>query len=121
MKYLCLGYGDRAKMDALPKEELKKILRKCVPLVEELNKFKGMIIHEAISWDVTTLRSSKGKLTVTDGPFAETKEQIGSFFVFEAQDMAEAIRVASKHPSASMGEDLGWRIEIRPFGEFRPE
>lgn len=121
MKYLCLGYGDRAKMNALPKEEMKKILRKCVPLVAELNKFKGMIIHEAISWDVTTLRSFKVKLTVTDGPFAETKEQIGSFFVFEAHDMAEAIRVASLHPSASMGEDLGWRIEIRQVGEFRPE
>jgi hypothetical protein len=121
MKYLCLGYGDRAKMDALPKEEMTKILRKCVPFVEELNRFKGIIIHEALSWDVTTVRSTKGKVVVTDGPFAETKEQIGSFFVIEAQDMAEAVRVASKHPSANMGEDLGWRIEIRPVGVFKPE
>jgi hypothetical protein len=108
-------------MDALPEEEMKKLLHKCVPLVEELNKFKGMVIHEAISWDVTTLRPSKGKVTVIDGPYAETKEQIGSFFVIEAQDMAEAIRVASLHPSANMGEDLGWRVEIRTVGEFRPE
>jgi hypothetical protein len=121
MRYLCLGFGDRAKMDAIPEEEMKKILRHCVPFVEELNKFKGMIIHEAISWDVVTLRSSKGKVVVTDGPYAETKEQIGSFFVIEAQDMAEAIRVAFKHPSANMGEDLGWRVEIRAVGEFRPE
>jgi hypothetical protein len=107
MKYLCLGYGDKAKMDALPKEELTKVLGQCVPHVEELSKCKGMIIREAISWDVTTLRSSKGKVAVTDGPFAET--------------MAEAIRVASLHPSARMGEDLGWRIELRAVGEFKPD
>lgn len=121
MKYLCLGYGDRAKMDALPKEQMTRILRQCAPFVEELNKFKGIIIHEAVSWDVTTLRSSQGKLVVTDGPFAETKEQVGSFFVFEARDMEEAISVASKHPAARLGEDLGWRIELRQFGEFKPE
>jgi hypothetical protein len=121
MKYLCLGYGDKAKMDALPKEELKTILRQCVPFVEELNTCKGMILHEALSWDVTTLRSSKGKVAVTDGPFAETKEQIGSFFVFEARDLDEAISVASKHPSARMGAELAWRIELRAVGEFKPE
>jgi hypothetical protein len=121
MKYLCLGYGDRAKMVALPKEELQKILRKCVPWVEELNKFKGMILHAAVSWDATTLRASDGEVLVTDGPFAEAKEQIGSFFVIEARDLNEAIRVASNHPSARLGEDLGFRVEIRPFGEFKPD
>jgi len=120
VRYLCLGYGDRAKMDALPREELKKILRQCVPWVEELNKFKGIIIHEALSWDVTTLRPSKGEALVTDGPFVEAREQIGSFFVIETRDLNEAIRVASQHPSARLGEDLGWRIEVRPFAEFKP-
>ena len=121
MKYLCLGYGNKAKMDALPKEKLNELLRQCVPFVNELNQFKGMIMHEAISWDVKTLRSSGGKVAVTDGPYAETKEQIGSFFVFEARDMEEAINVASKHPSARMANDLGWRVELRAFGEFKPE
>lgn len=121
MKYLCLGYGDRARMDALPREELKKILRQCVLWVDELNEFKGMLMHEALSWDVTTLRPSKGEALVTDGPFVEGKEQIGSFFVIEAQDLNEAIRVASRHPSARLGENLGWRIEIRQVGELKPE
>ncbi len=121
MKYLVLGYGDRAKMDALPKEEMREALRACVPYVEELNKYEGILMHEALSWDVTTVRTVKGKVVVTDGPFAETKEQIGSFFVIEARDLNEAIRVASKHPAANMGEGLGWRIEIRPVGEFKPE
>ncbi len=121
MKYLCLGYGDRAKMDALPKGEMQETLRQCVPHVEELNTFKGMIIHEAVSWDVITLRPSRGKVAVTDGPFTETKEQVGSFFVIEARDREEAIRVASRHPAAHMRDDLGWRIEIRQVTEFKPD
>ena len=121
MKYLCLGYGDKAKMDALPKGELTKLLRQCVPFVEELNRFGGMILHHAVSWDAKIIRVSNGKVVVTDGPFTETKEQIGSFFVIEARDMDEAIRVASLHPSARMGEDLGLRVEVRPVTEFNPE
>ena len=121
MKYLCLGYGDPAKMDALPKEELSKILRRCVPYVEELNKYEGIIVHEAVSWDATTIRAVRGKPMVTDGPFVETREKIGSFFVIEARDLNEAIQVASRHPSANMGEELGWRIEVRPVVEFRPD
>ncbi len=113
MRYLCLGYANRGKMDAVPAPEMKAILRECVPCVRELNQFNGMLLNEDLSWDVTTLRAVGGRVTVTDGPFAETKEQIGSFFVIEARDLNEAIRVASLHPSARMGEDLGWRIEIR--------
>jgi len=108
-------------MDALPREELTAILRKCVPCVEELNKFSGMLHHEALSWDVTTLRASGGKVTVTDGPFAEAKEQIGSFFLIEARDLNEAVRVASLHPSARLGEGLGWRVEVRAVGVFKPD
>jgi hypothetical protein len=121
MKYLCLGYGNKAKMDALPKEKLTELLRQCVPHVDELNAYKGMLMHTSVSWDFKTLRSSGGKVVVSDGPFAETKEQIGSFFVFEARDMEEAIRVASLHPSARMANELGWRVELRAFGEFKPE
>jgi len=121
MKYLCLGYGDPAKMNALPKEELSTLLRKCVPYVEELNKYEGIIAHEGVSWDATTIRAVRGKPTVTDGPFVETREKIGSFFFIEARDLNEAIRVASLHPSANMGEDMGWRIEVRQVTEFRPD
>ncbi|HUX50261.1 MAG TPA: YciI family protein [Spirochaetia bacterium] len=121
MKYLCIGYGDKAKMDALPKEELTRLLHDCVPYVEKLNSYKGIIMHSSISWDVTTIRPVRGKPVVTDGPFVEIKEQMGSFFIIEAPDMQEAIRIASLHPSANMGEDLGFRIEVRAFGDFDPE
>ncbi len=121
MRYLCLGYGDKAKMDALPKEELRGLLHRCVPMVKELDAFRGMVLHEAISWDVTNLRTARGRLVVTDGPFVEAREQIGSFFVFEAPSREEALRVAALHPSARLGEDLGFRIEMRAFGEFTPD
>ena len=55
---------------------------------------------------------------MTDGPFAETKEQVGGFFIIEARDLNEAIRVASKHPAALLGEQVGWGIEVRPIEMF---
>jgi len=121
MKYLCLGYRDRAKMDAVPAPEMKAILRTWVSSVQELNQCSGTLLHHALQRDVTTLRASRGEITVTDGPCGETREEIASFFVIEARDLNEAIRVASLHPSARMGEDLGWRIEIRAVGEFKPD
>jgi hypothetical protein len=121
MKYLCIGYGDKARMDALPKEEMTKLLGECVPYVEEINRFDGTIMHESLSWEVTTVRPVGGKAVVTDGPFLETREQMGSFFIIEAPTLQEAIRVASLHPSAHLREELGFRIEIRPFGVFDGE
>jgi hypothetical protein len=55
---------------------------------------------------------------VTDGPFTETKEQVGAFFLIEAQDLNEATRVASHHPAAHLGEQVGWGIEVRPIDYF---
>jgi hypothetical protein len=60
-----------------------------------------------------SVRPAKGKPSVTDGPFAETKEQLGSFFLIEAKDMEEAVRIASMHPAARLGEQLGWGVEVR--------
>jgi hypothetical protein len=63
----------------------------------------------------TTVRPRNGKPSVTDGPFIETKEQVGGFFLIEARDLNEAIRVAAKHPAANLGEQVGWGIEVRPI------
>jgi hypothetical protein len=120
MKYLCLAYGDKSKMEAMSREELVAIGQKCRPFDDELNRVDGMILHEGLGWDVTTLRPRAGKPSITDGPFVEAKEQVGGFFVIEARDLNEAIRVASLHPAARMGEDLGWGIEIRPIEAFNP-
>jgi hypothetical protein len=64
------------------------------------------------------VRPRHGRVSVTDGPFAETKEQLGGFFIIEARDLNEAIRVASQHPAAHLGEEIGWGIEVRPMDVF---
>ena len=60
-------------------------------------------------------RTRDGKQVVTDGPFVETKEKVGGLFIIEARDLNEAIRIASMHPGARLGEDRGWAVEIRPI------
>jgi hypothetical protein len=120
MKYLCLGYCDRKKMDARPKAEIDALMRECQPHVEDLYKSGHLIIDAGLTWETTSVRPVNGKVTVTDGPFVETKEQLGSVFLIEARDLNEAILVASKHPAAQMveGEQFGWGIEIRPVAVF---
>jgi len=120
MKYLCLAYGDTSKMQALSREDLHDIAEKCKPYDAELNHTKGLVFHEGLSGDVTTIRPRNGVVSVTDGPFVEVKEQVGGVFVIEAMDLNDAIRIASLHPAAHLGEDLGWGIEVRPIGAFRP-
>ena len=120
MRYLCLAYGDKSKVQALSREELVAIARKCKPFDDELNKAEGMVLHEGLGWDVTALRPRSGKTAITDGPFVEAKEQVGGFFIIEARDLNDAIRVASLHPAAHMGEELGWGIEVRPIEAFNP-
>jgi hypothetical protein len=64
------------------------------------------------------VRPEQGKAAVTDGPFAETKEQIGAFFIIEARDLNEAMEIASLHPAARLGGNVGWGIEVRPIDHF---
>ena len=63
----------------------------------------------------TTIRTRDGKQIVTDGPFVESKEKVGGLFILEARDLNEAIRVASMHPAARLGEEGGWAVEVRPI------
>lgn len=64
------------------------------------------------------MRPRNGKVSITDGPFAEAKEQIGAFFIIEAKDLNEAIQMASIHPAAHLGDYLGWSVEVRPIETF---
>ncbi|MBW7452596.1 YciI family protein [Paenibacillus sepulcri] len=120
MKYLCLGYFDREKMDSRPKEEIDAVMRECGSHLEELYKSGQVIIDAGLAHETKVLRREKGKVKVTDGPFIETKEMIGSAFLIEASDMEDAIRIASLHPATQVGagEQFGWRIEVRPIHYF---
>jgi len=117
MKYLCLAYGDRAKMSKLSKSEFEALVARCKVHDAELQKSGHYVSAQSLEWDVTTIRARDGKTVVTDGPFVETRETVGGLVVIEARDLNEAIRIASLHPAAHLGEQLGWGIEIRPIAD----
>jgi hypothetical protein len=121
MKFLCLAYYDEKKFEALPKDELDAIVRKCKPHDEALYQGGHMMLVASLAAPRVSksVRPRNGKPFVTDGPYAETKEQLGSFFIIEASDLDEATAEASKHPAAHLGENLGWGIEVRPIEFFK--
>jgi len=117
VKYLCLAYYDEKKFETLTPADMAAIEKECRPHDAELQR-TGQLLEVgslAATKNSVSLRPRGGKVFVTDGPFAETKEQLGSYFLIEARNLDEAIEVASKHPAAQLNEYLGWGIEIRPI------
>jgi hypothetical protein len=115
MKYLCLVYFDEKKLDALSESELDALTGEALAYDEELRKSGHYVLSDALQpiQTATTIRIRNGKIFTTDGPFAETKEQLGGFILIEARDVNDAIRVASKIPPARLG-----CIEVRPIKEL---
>jgi len=109
MKYLCLLYLDEKRLDELPDEE-------CVAYDTAIRKSGHCIASEALQsvQTATTVRVRNGKVSVTDGPFAETKEQLAGFYLVEAKDLNEAIQLAARIPPARFGS-----IEVRPVRPIR--
>jgi hypothetical protein len=120
MKYLCLAYYDEKKFEALPKAELDALVAECRSHDEELRESGHLLAVASLgpTGATATVRPRGGKASMTDGPFTESKEQVGAFFLLEARDLNEAIRVASKHPAAHLGEHVGWGLEVRPIERF---
>src|SRR6266480_849274 len=123
MKFLCLAYDDEKKFDALPKDEVGALVRNCRAHDEALHQSGRLIAVASLGPTRATksVRPKQGKAWVTDGPFAETKEQIGAFFIIEARDLDEATEVASLHPAAHLGEHVGWGIEVRAIDHFEQQ
>jgi hypothetical protein len=115
MKYICLGYIEDGKLDKLSPAEQKAMMEECFAYDDELRKGGHFAGGEALQGPRTaaTLRWQDGKVSVTDGPYAETKEQIGGILLLEARDLNHAIQLMSKHP----GVRLGGPFEIRPSAE----
>ena len=109
MKYLCLVYLDENRLDELPDKD-------CVEYDASIRKSGHCIASEALQsvQTATTVRVRNGRLTITDGPFAETKEQLAGFYLIEARDLNEAIQIAAKIPPARVGS-----IEVRPIRPIR--
>ena len=115
MKYVCLCYDEEKKLKAMSKSEWDAIVREVYAYNEELQKKGTLITSEALqSVQLSkTVRVRDGRVSTTDGPFAETKEQLGGFFLINAGDLDEAIQVASRLPGARLG-----CIEVRPTMEL---
>ena len=114
MKYLCLIYDEEKKVGAMSKSESDAFMGEYYAFTEGIQKSGHYVAGEALQpiQTATTVRIRNGKLSTTDGPFAETKEQLGGFILIEARDMDEAIELASKVPMAKHGS-----IEVRPVME----
>lgn len=115
MKYLCLVYYDEKKLDALSKSEFDALVGEALAYSDALRKSGHYIASNALQrvHTATTIRTGNGRLSTTDGPFAETKEQLGGFILIEAKDLNDAIKVASKIPPGRLG-----CIEVRPIMEL---
>src|ERR671922_2492859 len=115
MKYLCLVYFEKDIWDTISQRESDAITEESLAYDEELLKQGHLIAAEALDsiYTATTVRVRNGKVSTTDGPFAETKEVLGGFYLINARDLNDAIQVASKIPSARLGS-----VEVRPVMEL---
>jgi hypothetical protein len=114
MKYLLMCCHEEKKMDAMSKSECDAIMDETSAYCDALQSSGHLIVAEPLEpvQTAVTVRVRNGKLSVTDGPFAETKEQVGGFFLINARDLNEAVQVASKFPSVRFGS-----MEVRPVME----
>ena len=114
MKYLCLIYSDESQFPKLPKSEMEQMMGEYFAFTEGIKKSGHYVTGNPLepTHAATTVRVRNGKVSTTDGPFAETKEQLGGYYVIEAKDLNEAIQVASRIPGAKIG-----CVEVRPIAE----
>jgi hypothetical protein len=117
MKYLCLVYGEERVLDALSKGEMQILIDQSLAHDDVLRKSGHYLVSAALQRVETakTVRIRNGKRFVTDGPFAETKEQLLGFILIDATDIDEAVQLAAKIPMASTGS-----IEVRPVLDLEP-
>jgi hypothetical protein len=114
MRYLCLVYYDEKKLEGLSRDEYNRLVEEALSYREILRKSGHYIASDGLEpvQTAVTLRTRNGQLSTMDGPFAETKEQLGGFLLIEARDLNDAIRVASKLPPMRLG-----CVEVRPVRE----
>ncbi len=118
MKYLCLIYDEEKKIGSMPKNESDAFMGEYFAFTEGIQKTGHYLGGNALKpvQTATTVRVRNGKVSTTDGPFAETKEQLGGYYLIDARDLNDAIQVAAKIPSARIGS-----VEVRPIMEFNQQ
>jgi hypothetical protein len=115
MKYICLGYIEEKKLETMSESERNAMMEECFAYDDLLRKNGHFAGGEALQSprNATTLRWQNGKVSITDGPYAETKEQFGGILMLEAADLNHAIQLMSKHPGVKAGP-----FEIRPAADL---
>jgi hypothetical protein len=115
MKYLCLIYDDEKLTSGMSKSESDAFMGEYFAFTKDIRTSGHYVAGEALQpvSTATTVRVRNGKVSTTDGPFAETKEQLGGFYMVDAKDLNEAIQIAARIPSARLGS-----IEVRPIVDF---
>jgi len=114
MKYLCLVYVEEKTLHAMPQNERTALSNQSMAYCDDLQK-QGQLLAASPLHPVetaTTVRVREGKTSTTDGPFAETKEQLGGYLLIDVRDLNDAVRIASKFPAAQYGS-----IAVRPLKE----
>ena len=116
MKYICLGYYEPEKFEAMTEDQRHAMFDECFEYDDYLRANGHFGMGEALQPAATalTLYWKNGKVATTDGPYTETKEQLGGFFVLEARDMNHALQLMSQHPALKYGSSF----EIRPVGDM---
>ncbi len=116
MQYLCLIYQDEAAMEDRSKAEIDKTFAEYADFTENIKKAGRLVGVNRLqpARTAVTVRVRDGSVVATDGPFAETKEQLGGYYLIEARDLNEAIQTAAKIPSARFGS-----VEVRPVWDAR--
>jgi hypothetical protein len=115
MKYVCLGYIDEKQWESTSETERNVMMDQCFAYDDVLRKNGHFVGGEALesTQNAVTLRAQSGKVLVTDGPYAETKEQLGGILILEANDLSHAIQLMSQHPGVKAGP-----FEIRPAADL---
>ena len=115
MKYLCLVYVEEKTLNALPRNDRVALSDESMAYCDKLQKAGQLLAASPLHpvETATTVRVREGKASTTDGPFAETKEQLGGFLMIDVPDLNDAIRIASHFPAARFGS-----IEVRPMKEL---
>ena len=118
MRYLCLIYENEKAWESMPPAESEAVMGEYFAFTEGIRGKGQLVAGEALhpTQTATTVRVRNGKISTTDGPYVETKEQLGGFYLIEAQDLNEAIQIASRIPSARFGG-----VEVRPVIDFSQE
>jgi hypothetical protein len=116
MKYVCLGYYDKGKFDGMTEGERQAMFDACFEYDDHLRANGNFTAGEALqpAETASTVSWKNGKVSTTDGPYAETKEQIGGILVLKARDMNHALQLMAQHPSLKYGSIF----EIRPAGDM---